>query len=749
MNMNISMPLIQIPAGLLPDRNAVDSYRALVATAIKEGKQPAPVNIDGLERKTLFLPSLLEAKVKQVAEEHGMTMQQAFAGLATAGVEIVQSTRLKTRTAAKAVDVPFQCQNAHQERFYRNIIASLDAGRVCMAEGSTGIGKSRALIAAAIATAKRGVRPVVIAAPTLAVLGNSLWVEYEALVKEGLGADIRARFFPGASEFVDHNRLFQWLEEAEDMGDPVDSAVLAWANAGGPVIHDGALIRALQSAGFPINWLMNDLRAVATDLNPDDFAYRTGKNEEIALMVKGVRDEAAGADIIFCTHAMLARAQAAGWAWFTHPGAIIVDEDHLFEQNVANVHSQSVSLFSLRHRLRKFRKDADLGANTVAGKTCKAVGELIQVLRGISTGSQTIYLSSDFVEDGFDVNTCDNLITTIKTGLQSRSLSGLPGISDDRAVFAEAVASRADKSKRTYVQFSPDRRFPSIFSGAASVGAYLGAMWRDAAGGVVLASATLYSPDEFGNPKCDYLAGVLAVPPSRLDAPSPENAKFVTDIPVLHIPESEHVPPLCRTLGDKRTEKTEKKWLAHVSKEVASIAAQARGGSLVLCTSYPQINEISKQLEKLGVDPARILAQSSRIKFATMDENFRAAHKNGLRPVMIATGVAWTGVDLRDKETAPEYDTLLTDLVIACVPVGLNRSSTMLTRIQKNSVFPIIKEALMIFRQGLGRLVRSDKATNKNLWVLDGRIWGSWPGMEQFQKSARYLLRQYKIKEAF
>lgn len=738
--MNISIPAIPVPAGLLPDRSAVDIYRALLSAALKAGAAPEAVEIAGIERKTIFLGPVLGAKLTAAAGTYKMSVQETFAGLVRAGLRIVETTRQRAVSVAHAIEVPFPDPRPGQDRFYKAIMASLETGRICMAEASTGIGKSRALVAAALVTARAGKLPVVIAAPTLAILGDSLWREYET-IKKTMGESIKVRFFPGASEFVDHEKLTEWLAESRKFGQPVDAAVATWAAAGGPVMHETPLIRALASTGQPLRWLMHDLRTLATELDPTAFAYRS-ENAEIQEMLAAIRADAADADVVFCTQAMLARAHQSGWQWFPKPAALIIDEAHQFEQIVAGAYSNRVSLYSLRSALNAHRLEHHLGNKTISAKAADEVSNLIGFLKNWDGGTTLVVDHNNAQYDDWRQQ-----MAGLGKLLSSRSLAEVRGIQEARDTIRTALSAQAGAPhQRTYIEYSPDRRFPSVMAGTASVGGILGALWKTMEGGAVLASATLYTPDEFGNPKCDYTASLLAVPASRLDTPTPIIADWITAIPVLHTPSTSKLPLLSRPRRDERTEQAETDWLTHVGAEVTAIAGKAKGGTLVLCASYAQVAAIEAALLAHSLPPFRIVAQSGDRKFTLVQKDFRDRHAQGMRPILLATGAAWTGIDLTDKSLSAADDTLLTDLVIACLPIGLNKTSSMQSRIEKTHTYPIIREALMTLRQGLGRIVRSSEARNKHIWFLDARLWTPWPGMETLQKAAKYLLSQYKQK---
>jgi ATP-dependent DNA helicase DinG len=171
----------------------------------------------------------------------------------------------------------------------------------------------------------------------------------------------------------------------------------------------------------------------------------------------------------------------------------------------------------------------------------------------------------------------------------------------------------------------------------------------------------------------------------------------------------------------------------------------------VLLTAYRDVEAIAAGLRDAGVAADRLIGQSPDQRFAESERRFRLAHRAGVRPVMLALGAAWTGVDLKDGSACAKDDLLLTDLVIARLPVGLTRSNAMNARIERLGLHPIIHEALLTFKQGLGRLIRRDEVQHRRIWILDGRISENfkWQGMETLQASARRLLREYRQKVEF
>lgn len=744
---NRTVPFIEVPHAILPAKTPTDAIRALVATALSENLPLEANNADGVDRKTIFMPPVLDLKIERLAQKHEWTYQNTIASLVTAALVVLSKRRGKVEAAKADVSIPFAARPG-QDVFYRSIMASIEANRVCLAEASTGIGKSRSMVAAAIVSAMSGKRPVVIAAPTLAILGGSLWMEFEQLYSGGLGPTVKARYYPGAGEFVDCVRLKAFMNEAAMIEEGVDKAVMQWVAAGGPNLLETPLSRAMKKGGRPLCWLMSDLRSLASQIDPEEFALKkVDENEEVRALISELRADAVTADIIFCTHAMLATAQRSEWKWFPSPAVLMIDEAHLFEGILSDIYSSRLSINSLRHNTRVMRKASGLGPASASGKLESVLSDLIGVLKRADdgTGSGVKLYAGDPSLEGIQ-----SVLGKLALALTSKTLSKLSKIGEARSVVSSAQSALTGGiNAYGRIEFSPDRRFPAILVGKRSSAATLGHLWSQVQGGVILASASLSTPDEFGNSKFDYVAGLLALPASRLDSPNPVVAPWTRSIPTLYTPKFPE--ELSRPLSATRTPEKETAWLSRVAAQTALVADRSKGGTMVLLSSYAQIREVHAHLVSgaAGGLGHRLIAQSPDEKFAACEARFRAAYAHGDRPVLLAVGVAWTGVDLTDKSAPEGADHLLSDLIIGCLPIGLNRSSTMAARTESQGIYPLVKEALMTLLQGIGRAVRTEKAVDKNIWILDGRIWSAWPGMKSFQQSARRILEKYPKRVEF
>lgn len=618
-----------------------------------------------------------------------------------------------------------------------------------MAEASTGVGKTRVVLAVAIEKAEAGDTPTVITAPTLAILEH-IWEEFEKLKKEKLGHTLKAVFYPAKSEFVDSQALRDYVEESQFYPDDRrDVVVEQWVRDGAPAKNKRALVRAMRDCDAPLCWLMEDLRSMAINLPPDDFALTNDADEdsEGVEILTAVREAAMDADLIFCTHAMLGYAQMSRWAKFPAPRCLIVDEAHQFETNISNIHTSKLSLFGLRRAVQSCR-----GGTKVSQKNNRElvglVNNLITNLKGLESHAGKESISLEKGTHGYLIEQTAIILEFLKY----KDFQGERKIIEARNTLRDLNRVLAGEvSDKAYLEFSPDRRFPSFVTGRSSVSPILGNIWKTAEGGAVLASATLYTTDQYGNQKCDYLARNLAVPHSRIATPTPVIAPWTVENVTIHTPDSKLAPllskPRPQTIEENPAEEIE--WISRVGQQITSISQRTRGGTLILATSYAHLDLYSSILPELGINSDRLVFQQRNLRFTNSEEEFKEKYKSGLRPLLFGLGVAWTGVNLRDKSVPEEYDLLATDLIVPCIPIAQNRSNTMKGRVKRMGFDPLGKEALIQLRQGFGRLVRSPLMKDRNIWLLDGRAFKSWKGMKPFRMSIQKTLERYPNKKTF
>lgn len=753
MQTNHRLPLIglkSIPSG----SNQSETYRHLFGLAMRNNCAPKAVDITVLPTTMIRLSPAAKAQLDAIAARYGMDSKAAFAGLCAAGAEIMKQQMRKQAGLEKqlvaSVTPSFEPKSENQKRYFEQIMVALSANRVVFAEGSTGIGKSRAMAAAAIEQAREKKTPVVIAAPTVAVMKH-LYDELRTLDTSGVSYTV----LPGATEFVDDMLLNEFMQAATDDPEIVfDETVKDWVRNGAkPLAPDSPIAHAL---GNQAAWLMDDLRQIAENMPIEDFALRRDLDQvgisESRKLLAGLRGEAKqAADIIICTHAMLALGQKTQWRALPEPCTLFIDEAHQFEQSVASVNSDQVSLYSLRASLARLRRAVGASKNSIVGKTLEEAKRLTSALQALDTDGKRISLSDQAQLSEDEQQGIVARLRTLSDYLASRTLSELQGVEHYRGAVKTMISSFANSTvhNRVDLDFSPDRRYPSLYCGPARVDMQLRHIWKTAKGGVVLASATLYIMDSTGNSKCDYLRNLLAVDFERLSTPSPITDRSIYTLPTLYLPSKARQDGL--TPPGKTSPKTEEEWHQAVTEALLHITGSAHGGTLVLFTAYRDIAGIAHRLRGAGISEERIVEQHPDQRFSEAERCFRGAHQAGLRPILFALGTAWTGIDLKDNAASDDEDSLLTDLVVVRLPVGLNRNNSMTARIERMGLHPIINEALLTLKQGLGRLIRRHGVKHRRLWLLDGRIAEEfrWQGMETMTASIRRLMREYRTRREF
>lgn len=293
------------------------------------------------------------------------------------------------------------------------------------------------------------------------------------------------------------------------------------------------------------------------------------------------------------------------------------------------------------------------------------------------------------------------------------------------APLAVIARNMTENGEGVWVNFSPRRKYPSIHSGPSTVRPILERIW-DRVDSAALLSATLALPDTAGIPKVSYLATTLAVPSQRMKTISPIVQPWLFD-PHLHETakgRKDMRPPkeMSDETGLVKTEEA-KRWAGAIAAELSKIAEKSRGGTLALTSSYDRIGLIEKALEEVGgVEKARFVIQKRTTGVRLAQAEFEQKARAGLRPIWIAAGGAWTGLDISDKRFAPAEDFMLTDLAIVNIPFGTNRSTTHEARKEWMKSAERDRAALE-FKQGIGRLMRRGGLQDRRLHILDPRVW--------------------------
>ena len=709
----------------------LDELRSRVESLVRAGVA-VPAQPARQVRRTVVIPAALHERLSQLARQSHISVGRAF------GAYAAEARRLD---AAHAKDLPEQDGlRPEQQRALSEILPGLVAGRVVIAELGTGVGKSRVLAFSAIKLIddlRAGRRPpapkevdtgsiaaikgafraqeaqsgsppgrvVCIAAPTVSNLAHLL-LEFATLDRP----DVRVGVLLGRQQFVSRSRLAALVDEHPS------EAVKNWLFGGMAPRSDVG--RALFGAQPGLHGLVECLRhvdpsfpAAAAALGNDDPAADAEafeKHRELALC----------SEVLFTTHAMacidaLGLSNSARQSVLPPLLALLVDEAHKLDEAQTNTLSSGLHLSVLKAALAK--REIWAGSAAAVDRAMSATTSLLQALRDLGDDVQLSGPGASVpAETASRVRTlAASTMAALKEAATSKRKEGADALAN--GIYLEAVralAQVASPKSAVHVQFSPVRKYPSLVVGPATVSPFLAARWATTPA-VLLTSGTLLLPTLQGLSHAAVVQA-LALPQDRVLRCHPIHPNWLTHTPTVYLPGKQAAALLPPKAEDPPSLQA---WAHEQARQIERAASTAAGGTLVLCSGYERVAAIAGHLGALG---ERLIVQDR--KNAPLSACEAAFRSHGNRPVWIATGGAWTGLDLSDRSASPEDDLLLTDLVVTSTPFGMVHTSTHLSRVARSGFVNEKRAALMMLRQGLGRLIRRQGVQHRRLWFLDGRF---------------------------
>ena len=160
-------------------------------------------------------------------------------------------------------------------------------------------------------------------------------------------------------------------------------------------------------------------------------------------------------------------------------------------------------------------------------------------------------------------------------------------------------------------------------------------------------------------------------------------------------------------------EPSERGYQKHVERTIIELASALDGRTLVLFTSYMQLQQTAQHITpRLALGDIAVFDQSSGSSRVALMDNFKSADK----AVLLGTRSFWQGVDVPGDDLSALMIARL-PFTVPSDPIFAARSETYENSFQNYAV----PEAVLRFRQGFGRLIRSQ--TDRGIVViLDRRI---------------------------
>lgn len=566
-------------------------------------------------------------------------------------------------------------------------------------------------------------------------------------------------FVLGRAQYVSASEMELILSESEQSFPAIES----WLAKGMPAGLTPATAH-LKSICPQIHGLMADLEYLAQDCDfpHQDAALEPDSAPEEQTMYREMRELALRADLVFTTHAMLCldnmQLTTDSPGLLPCPLAVLVDEAHALESVQASIAAKSLSFIRLLHELRgdwwaSMRKEASAKTALASAK------RTIERLNDIPNDTLLpILLNSDAkLSNAWDAAQPD--IKQLAADLQAL----LKGTASTKKAAPRTVQLRSMRYVQQAINVlsslgsgfkglighSPVQGRVSFTSGPSSVEKYISARWATTPTVMLLSGTLMHIGSNGATPTA--IMKELAIPPERGAPTTPVHPSWIVETPKLMMPAPDHFHRLIPPSGGSIDPLAMSFWLHECAAVVNLAANEAKGGTLVLMTSYDRLDGLKLAISEAFPTLAdRLVVQSRVNRVGACATLFKQMARAGRRPIWIGTGAAWTGLDLADDlvpdDNAAE-DLLLTDLVIPNVPFGLDNTTTHVTRVNRIGFGMESMATQRRLRQGLGRLVRREGLKHRRIWLLDGRL--QHPAAMSYTADLRRVLIAYIHREPF
>jgi DNA polymerase-3 subunit epsilon/ATP-dependent DNA helicase DinG len=176
----------------------------------------------------------------------------------------------------------------------------------------------------------------------------------------------------------------------------------------------------------------------------------------------------------------------------------------------------------------------------------------------------------------------------------------------------------------------------------------------------------------------------------------------------------------------------------HVEKGIIELAAELGGRVLALFTSYHQLRETAANISpRLALGNIEVYDQATGGSRETLLENFKSTEK----AVLLGTRSFWEGVDIPGDDLVALVIVRL-PFAVPSDPIFSARSSTYKDAFNEFAV----PEAILRFRQGFGRLIRT-RHDRGIVAVFDSRVINKNYGMKFLESLPDTSIKYGKLSE--
>lgn len=611
-----------------------------------------------------------------------------------------------------------------QEEMSRFCAQAFESDTPLVFEAGTGVGKSLAYLIPGIIAAKRTRRPLIVSTNTIALqqqilnkdlpLVKLLFTRDETLREF---ADFKTAFLVGRANYLCTTRLRRAIAEKTELFETKEAAELErireWA-----LTTETGLYEELNPPPMPEVWGW---------VNADSSSCTLKNCSDGLCFYQKAKKKIAGADVVIVNHSLLFSLIASGAASEIGSKGVlfsndmcVLDEAHLIHDVAAENFGLSISSRALNRELKRIydpRKKRglimrgglarEIEKDVVADAIRESEEFFASVRQKYLTKRDTVSLSSpEWIENTLDkpLEILGQTLASLASRAQSEQAASEIKDYQRRIIAARnALQDAVFLSSRDHVYWvekSGSSENVSIQSAPIDVAPILREVLFERETSVILTSATLATSK--GNLD-SFIEKTGAEAAEKFVANSPFDYKKNMRVMLCNdAPEP-----------DKDSKKLD---CENIAKIIERLCAGVEGGTLVLFTGYYEMNKTADFLYESNILKDRRILVQKQMPRAELIARFKE-HGNA---VLLGTDSFWTGIDVPGKALS---QVIITRLPFAnpSHPLVEARNNKILSEGGKPFIQLSIPEAIIKFRQGVGRLIRS-KTDKGIISLLDSRL---------------------------